>query len=147
MYLNEYNYFNGVPIPRCMRSSENYQMGDSDSSESDTPEYQLGRMYPKLYIIVYPQVISQCDMFDKSCCCMRIPSNEEIEKMVTDICMNIEDEVKSTIKPAMREDESRQLGFGERGILGDLVRILILRELFDRRHRPHRRYFSYRAGY
>lgn len=106
--------------------------------EADMMEYQLEEMYPRTYDIIYPEVVHQCDMFDKDSLSMDIPTREDIGRMTDSIVNAIEPQVEAALNSEMRGGEMRQLGFGGRGILRDLVGILLLRELFQRRHRPHR---------
>jgi hypothetical protein len=130
----------------------NEQPSQMVSPESTMPEYELEGMYPKIYYIIYPHVIHHCDMFDKSCCSMKIPTSEEIRQMADNISMNVEPEVDATIKAEISEAdgnvmEARQLGFGSRRLLRDLVGTLLLREFFERRHRPHHHYSHHYMGY
>jgi hypothetical protein len=69
---------------------------------------------------------------------MMMPTSEELRQMSEDISMRVEPEVEETIMQGNRETQDRQLGFQGRGILRDLASILLLREFFERRHRPHR---------
>jgi hypothetical protein len=130
-----------MDILPCVSNANNMEnMNPTNvSPESMMPEYQLETMYPKIYYIIYPHVIYHCDLFDKNCCCnMMMPTSEDLRRMSEDISMRVESEVEDSIKQGMRESEERQLGFQGRGVLRDLVRILLLREFFQRRHRPHR---------
>jgi hypothetical protein len=144
MYLREYPFYfrNGdeMDMPTCMNNDDNMEMVNPSnvSPESDMPEYELETMYPTVYYIIYPRVIDVCDLYDKGCCGMNMPSKEDIRQMSNDITMMVEAEVEATLKMGMRDDENRQLGFESRGILRDLVSVLLLREFFQRRHRPHR---------
>jgi hypothetical protein len=151
MYNQQYPFytpnFNQMQIPPCMRNSEMMGMNPNMMGmnpnmmepEEEMPEYKLEMMYPKTYYIIYPEVVRHCDIFDNGCCSMNLPTHEEIERMVDNITFKVEVEVEAAVKPEMREDEMRQLGFGGRGLLRDLARVLLLREFFQRRHRPHRR--------
>jgi hypothetical protein len=152
MNKRQYPYYyrnnNEMDIPPCMRNDDNMDMMNSDniSPESIMTEYQLESMYPEVYYIIYPHVIHHCDTFDKnSCCNMMMPTSEELRQMSEDISMRVEPEVENAIMQGNRETQDRQLGFQGRGMLRDLVSILLLRELFERRHRPHRprRYMGY----
>jgi hypothetical protein len=141
MYICPYYMQNNYDANRepYMRNDQYSQMG---SPESTMPEFQLSTMYPKTYNIIYPHVIKHCDMFDKSCCSMKIPTSEEIKQMAETISMQVEPEVEASIESGMREyevgqAETRQLGFAGRGLLRDFVGTLLLREFFERRHRPH----------
>lgn len=153
MYSQQYPYytpdFNKMQIPPCMRNSGMTGMGPAQTQpmlpmqpvqlEEEMPEYQLEMMYPESYYIIYPEVIRHCDIFDNSYGTMRMPKNEEIDRMVDNITGKVETEVESAVKPGMREEDARLIGFGGRGLLRDFTRVLLLREFFMRRHRPHRR--------
>lgn len=129
-----------MPIPALVEQTmPELTMPETTTLESMMPEYQLENMYPNVYFIIYPEVARHCDDFDRDCCGMRLPTREEIERMVDNITMKVQPEVEASMEPGMREDETRQLGFAGRGLLRNLAGILLLRELFDRRHRPHRR--------
>ena len=126
----------------------NEQPSQMVSPETTMPEDQLGPMYSKTYIIIYPHVIHHVDMYDKSYGCMNIPTSEDVRRMVDEISMKVEPEVEASMKSGMRdyeidETESRQFGFGARGLLRDFVGALLLRELFERRHRPHHRFMHH----
>lgn len=156
MYNQPYPFynadFNQMQIPPCMRNSGMPGMSPAQMQpmqpmlpmqpvqlEEEMPEYQLEMMYPQSYYIIYPEVIRQSDTFDNSFGAMRMPTNEEIERMVDNITVKVEVEVEAAVKSGMREEETRLIGFGGRGLTRDLIRILLLREFFQRRHRPHRR--------
>ena len=132
----------GMPYMR------NEQVPQMMSPESTMPEDQLGAMYSKTYFIIYPHVIHHCDIFDKACCSMKIPTSDEIKKMIDEISMKVEPEVEASMKSGTREyendeTESRQFGFGARGLLRDFIGVLLLREFFDRRQRPHHRFMHH----
>lgn len=159
MYNQPYPFyspdFNQMQIPPCMRNSgmagmgpaqmqqpqpmQPMQMANPMKLEEEMPEYQMEMMYPESYYIMYPEVVRQSDNFDNNYGAMRMPTNEEIERMVDNIAVRVEVEVEAALKPGMREDETRVIGFGGRGLFRDFIRVLLLRELFQRRHRPHRR--------
>lgn len=124
-----------MPMPAMIEQT----MPETTMLESMMPEYQLENMYPNVYFIIYPEVARHCDDFDRDCCCMRLPSREEVERMVDNIAMKVQPEVEASLEQGMREDEPRQFGFAGRGLFRNLIGILLLRELFDRRHRPRRR--------
>jgi len=100
------------------------------------PEQQLEMMYPRIYYIIYPAVIRQCDMMDMTYGLMHIPAREQVEKMIDDITVKVEVDVDVAIKEESREPEERQLGFGGRRLLRGLIAILLIRELLRRRRRP-----------
>jgi hypothetical protein len=114
------------------------QMQQQMQPEEEMPEYQLENMYPSSYYIIYPEVIRQCDMYDQNYGSMALPSQEEVARMAESITNNSAAQVETAMNQQMRDGEMRQLGFAGRGLLRDLVGVLLLRELFGRRHRPHR---------
>lgn len=117
------------------RQMQQSQMSPSEMDlEADMPEYQLEDMYPMTYDIIYPEVVNQADMFDRDSLSIDMPTREDIDRMTDSIVAATESQVEAS----MNSGETRQLGFGGRGIFRDLVGILLLRELFQRRHRPHR---------
>jgi hypothetical protein len=129
-----------------MRSYEETERQNAQMElEEMMPEYKLEMMYPKTYYIIYLEVVHHCDMYDRECYGMNIPTQEELERMIDNITVKVEVEVENSIEMDGRETENRQLGFFGRGLLRDFVGALLLREFFDRRHRPHRprRHFGY----
>lgn len=100
-------------------------------------EEQLERMYPRVYHIIYPEVIQCCDTIDMTCGFFNVPSCEEVERMVEDICTRKEKDVELALKQECRETgEERQLALGGRRLFRNLVTILLIRELIRRRRRP-----------
>lgn len=131
--------FNGAQIPPCMRNDGMEEINPGMMQlDTEMPEYQLEMMYPQSYDIIYPEVVRQCDMFDARNGSMNMPTQQEINSIADDITMRVQPEVEASMMPEMREGETRQLGFAGRGLLRDLAGILLVRELFQRRHRPHR---------
>lgn len=102
----------------------------------EMPEQQLEMMYPRMYHIVYPAIVRHCDMMDSTLGTMHMPTREQVERMTDDITVSVEVNVDAVIKQEMGGFEERQLGFGGRRILRDLVGILLIRELLRRRRRP-----------
>ena len=100
-------------------------------------EQQLENMYPKTYHIVYPRVRHHCDMLDMNYGCNYCPTKEQVDDMCDRICKEVEKDVETSMKDDMKDDmegkENRQLGFGSRRLLRDLVGILLIRELIRRR--------------
>lgn len=160
--FNNYPFF--IPdtdenfVPPCMRGAGSVNMNpmmnpmmnheqmkpeamkpESVSPESENAEEKIEMMYSNTYFIIYPEVVHHCDMYDKECCGMKIPSNEEFEHMVGEITRKVEPEIEKKMRAESRDDETRQMSFRERGLLRDFIGALFLRELFHRRHRPFRR--------
>lgn len=100
------------------------------------PEQQLETMYPRVYHIVYPEVVRHCDNMDMTHGSSHIPTREQMERMVDDIAGRVEANVNAAIQQEAREPEERQLGFGGRRLLRNLIGILFIRELLRRRRRP-----------
>jgi len=100
------------------------------------PEQQLEMMYPRIYHIIYPEVVRHCDMMDMTHGPAHMPTRERLEKIIDDITVKVEVNVDVVINQEPREAGERQLGFGGRRLLRDLVGILLIRELIDRRRRP-----------
>lgn len=100
----------------------------------------LERMYPDTYRIVYPMVVSACNM-------VNMPITEEMLDRMTDdiydraiadsrinIDINIEVESREDNDSRQLSDESRQRRPRRRNrFFRDLIRILLLRELLGRR--------------
>jgi hypothetical protein len=159
MHNQPYPYYmrnmNQWQIPPCMRGDQpsavspsqmpmqppvvsQSQMQMQMQPEADMPEYLLEDMYPRSYDIIYPEVVRQCDMFDKDSLGIDIPTREDINRMTDNITAAIEPQVEADMNSENGEGEMRQFGFAGRRLLRDLVGVLLLRELFQRRHRPHR---------
>jgi hypothetical protein len=77
---------------------------------------------------------------------MYIPTCEQLDSMTDSIVKIVSPDVEVTITQGGREEE-RQLGLGGRRLLRDLVTILLLRELIQRR-RPYSYggYYGYPGG-
>ncbi len=111
-----------------MSGSENMHMMDAD----------LESLYPETYRVVYPMVCSACDR-------IQLPTTNINDEMVTRMTDDIYDRVESdgrinievTVEVRDGEKETRQRRPRNR-FLRDLIRILLLRELFRRRRFPGR---------
>lgn len=129
----------GCPNINCTDMCMNYQNMYQTSDD-------LERMYPDTYRIVYPMVVSACNM-------VTMPVTEEmIDRMTDDIYdraandsrinidINIEIESREESNDRQISDESRQRRPRRRNrFFRDLIRILLLRELLGRRRRfPNR---------
>lgn len=123
----------------CASMPTPYQNNMSQFSDN------LERMYPDTYRIVYPMVVSACNT-------VTMPVTEEmLDRMTDDIydraMVNSSINVDINIGIESREDnENRQISSNmnqrrprRNRFFRDLIRILILRELLERRPRfPHR---------
>lgn len=97
----------------------------------EMPQGQLESMYPKTYHTIYPHVKHHCDMFDNMHG-MTNPSNEQLEAMVDDIQRKVEFEIDVDVNVPC-ECGNRQFGYGGRRLLRDLISILLIRQLLQRR--------------
>jgi hypothetical protein len=97
----------------------------------EMPQTQLESMYPKVYIIIYPRIKHSCDMFN-SMYGMVNPTCKQLERMVDDIYKSVEAEVDAEMSLSM-DESGRQIGFGGRRLLRDLISILLIRQLLQGR--------------
>lgn len=123
-------------------------MGITMNSDED-----IERLYPDVYRVVYPMVCSSCDR-------MQFPgatiNDEMITRMTNDIYdqveadgrikieVNVTTEVRETSNSSDSSVETRQRRRPRNRFLNDLIRILLLRELFRRRRFPGRPGFPMR---
>lgn len=117
------------------------------------PTANLESMYPEVYNRVYPMVRHMCDMMDHPhnpemypC-----PRRETVDRMVDDIYMRTMMEMGGQYEnwEPMEQQQMPEFGpgfgpgfrpgfrpgFGRRGFLGDLISIILIRELLFRRGR------------
>lgn len=110
------------------------------------PEDQLERMYPKIYYMINPVIIRQCDIMEEAYGPDYTPTREELERMIDHIMYDVE----SRLSEEMMEEMSQGNPSGNpsnnprgnpdgRGFLRDLTGILLIRELLRRRRSPFRR--------
>lgn len=107
---------------------------------------ELETLYPDIYRVVYPLVCNECNMNN-------MPITEEcIEKMTDNVYKSIEVDLKlhTNINVEFKKDSNRNINSRQiensetrqrrdNNFLRDLIRILILRELLQRRNRPGQR--------
>lgn len=100
------------------------------------PAQDLESMYPKMYYIIYPCVKKHCDKMEMQYGPMYTPTREELDDMVERIYKEVEMDLEKEMKGDMDKD-GRQFGygFGGRRFFGDIISILLLRDLFRRRRR------------
>ena len=127
--------------PVSPMGNEYYNM----SEMGDMEETELNGMYPDIYTIVYPMVCKVCDKNEN----IKV-TKEMLDKMVEEVYDNVEvdesqknvvpdpvlrngDVVNPNAKKISQTRETRQRNF----LLNDFIRVLFLRELFERRRRPH----------
>lgn len=111
----------------------------------EIPKEQMEAMYPKVYNIIYPHVKNQCDMYKAEFGQMNNPSFEQLNEMADNITDLVEKDVDTEVNKMGNEGE-RQLGFGGRRLLRDLVSILLIRQLIGRRP-PFYGYPGFYGGY
>jgi hypothetical protein len=125
-----------APVPNPMYPDMNVQL------------QQLEGMYPKIYHVIYPEVVRVCDHMDGVKGNMYLPKKDEVERMIDEIYVKVEVNVSNILKQESREDESRQFGIGPRGLLRGLIGTLLIRDLLGRRRRPVYGYpYGYSYGY
>lgn len=95
--------------------------------------HDLESMYPETYRIVFPCVMKECDMMDMQFGSMYCPGKDKMMEIVDRIFARVEADVEITLRDQKDSKENRQLGFGGRRILRDLITILLIRELLRRR--------------
>ena len=101
----------------------------------------IEQLYPEVYRVVYPMVCSACDR-------IQFPNAPVTDEMVTRMTDDIYDRVEAdgrinievNVTTEVRENsnsevETRQRRRPRNRFLRDLIRILLLRELFNRRRR------------
>ena len=130
MGCSNMNYPNMNYSNMCMNNQTPYQ------NMSQSCDY-LETMYPDTYRVVYPMVVSACNM-------VNTPVTEDmLDKMTNDIYdraeadgrINIDISVEVRNNGEMQENRQRSPRRRNR-FLRDLIRILLLRELLRRRRRP-----------
>ncbi len=125
--FNPYAYYMNAPYSPY----EDNSMGEY----LDMSEAQLEEMYPTIYRTVYPSVSYRCDRMHAQHGDMYVPNREEFDEMVSDIQNNvIENEENSQSQEVDINQWNRNSG-----PFRDLVSILLIRELLDRRRFPHDR--------
>jgi hypothetical protein len=148
----------GCTFAPRMKSPCNYchmsQKGMKDEMEG---------MYPQIYMIIYPHVKHHCHMLEMQYGHMHHHTREEIEDITEHILKGCEKDLNEYFKfddenendYEHEEDHDhehkhhhRQFGYGRRAFAGDLVRILLLRELLGRRpYGPFNPYYGYPVLY
>ena len=135
-----------IPGAPMMPPMQNLEMIQNDDLE---------KMYPDSYRMIYPMVKKSCDMIGE-----RQITEGMLDDMAQKIYVNVEtDNMSVEVKAENRkeaEKETRNPGGPFRPgnpFLNDFIKVLLLRELFERRHRrpghrpPHypmpRQYYNY----
>lgn len=133
----QYNQMSAVPQTNSPMMQPNYPMMPMQPiyyPMMTKSEEELEKMYPKTYDIINPAVENQCNKMEMKKGVMGTISKEQIDEMCENILKDVEGDVEKVLDTEIKGDK-RQLGFGGRFVLSDLVRILLLRELI-RRRRP-----------
>lgn len=144
MYNESYdNYIRGIlgypNVDDEYRNNTFYNMPNQDMYSSSE---DIERLYPEVYRVVYPMVCSACDR-------IQFPNNPVSEDMIVRMTDDIYDRVEAdgrinievNVTTEVRESNDRQISNETRQrrprnrFLRDLIRILLLRELFRRRRR------------
>ena len=121
------------PNNMCMNRPTPYQNTMMYQSDDD-----LERMYPDTYRVVYPMVVSACNMVNSN-----TPITEAMvdgmtddiyDRAVTDTRISVDINVEVENR---EDDNSRQMGRRPRRnrFFRDFIRVLLLRELLRRRRR------------
>ena len=128
----------GYPSMNCPNMGMNMQTPYQDMNQACD---DLERMYPDTYRIVYPMVVSACDI-------VTMPVTEEMVDRMTDdiydraasdnrisIDINIGLESREDSNDRQFSNQSMQRRPRRNRFFRDLIRILLLRELLRRRRR------------
>lgn len=123
-------------------------MGTMNTMNTQDMSYEdIEQLYPEVYRVVYPMVCSSCDR-------IQFPNAPVTDEMVThmtddiydrveadgriNIEVNVTTEVRDSSSSSDSSVETRQRRRPRNRFLRDLIRILLLRELFRRRRFPGR---------
>ena len=94
----------------------------------------LKKMYPKMYIRIYPMVRAHCDMMESMYGTMYCPSKEHMDHICKDVCDKYEKHRESEDDDCNDDNDMRQRRqLGRRGPINDLIRILFIRDLLGRK--------------
>ena len=97
---------------------------------------KLKKMYPKIYIILFPMVKNHCDKIEAKYGAMYSPGADEMERMCTEICEKCEEDYKDEDCDRSDDEDMRQRRRRRRrGPIKDLIRILFIKDLLGRRRR------------
>lgn len=135
----------GYSSPEGYMQDSYYRMSPQDMCPySDDMEH----LYPEVYRVVYPMVCSACDRIQGPV------TDEIVTRMTNDIYDRVEADGRIRIEVSVEvrdnnerqnSEETRQPRRPRNRFLRDLIRILLLRELFRRRPRfPNRPQFPMR---
>lgn len=132
--MNNMNMNNMTPMYNMNNMNMNPNMFNDD----------LEHLYPEVYRVIYPMVRSSCDR-------IQIPGTNITDDMITRMTDDIYDRVKADgrinveVTVEFRDNDTKEASSSEtrqrrprNRYLRDLIRILLLRELFRRRRFPGR---------
>ncbi|EDU38249.1 hypothetical protein CLOSPO_01110 [Clostridium sporogenes ATCC 15579] len=137
-----------MPIPIYLKAP--YPMmpmgyGCDHVNETKENDDDLKCLYPRIYFKVYPLVKRHCDMMEREkgknyCPC---------EKEMADACKEIYKRIKHELDDD-DDDYTRQRRYRRRHAINDLIRIILIGELFGRRrrrrhsdHNPNYNYYAF----
>lgn len=130
-------------MPMMNMPMENMPMMNMPMMKEDDGD--LTKMYPKMYIRIYPMVRAHCDMMESMHGAMYCPSMEEMDHICKQVCDKYEKhhEDKDDVYDCKDDDMRQRRRQGRRGPLQDLIRILFIRDLLGRRRRRRRPHYGY----
>jgi hypothetical protein len=135
-------------MPMTNMPMMNMPMYEMPMLEDEEEDEDLKRLYPKLYLRIYPMVKHHCDMMEAKHGTMYCPSKEEMDHICEQIGDMHEEHHKDDEDDDCKDDEKRQgRRHGRRRAIDDLIRILFIRELHGRRRRRRRPHHGYGYGY
>jgi len=106
---------------------------------------EIESIYPEIYKVVYPEVVSQCNKLDNNHGRMYMPTLAELEPIANEIYSKMEAQLNKL--PDTNEQEKLQYGYRRQGFFSSLIGLIFLGELFRRRRRFYPRYPYYRGPF
>jgi len=131
--------------PRMPYMQKNPDAYDDYSHMLMMPEEELERMYPRIYYIINPVIIRQCDVMEEVYGPDYVPAREELERMIDHIMYDVESRLQEDMTDELARMQGNPSGSNPRGnpdgrpFLRDLTGTLLIRELLGRRRRRFRR--------
>lgn len=117
----------------------NMPMMGKEVNKNLIDERQIEMMYPHSYYVIYPHVRYKCDLLERKYGKNYCPTKEEMKDIVEDICKKVEKELERDVddkkdKDQCRaEDRRRRRRYDRRRLLNDLVGVILIGELLNRR--------------
>ena len=143
--MYDYRCKNCENLGQCMPMM-NMPMYENQMPMFYEDDSDLKNMYPKIYNRIYPMIKQHCEMMVSRYGTMYCPGKDEMDYICNEVCDRYEkyykdDEDHEHHEHRNDDDDMRQgRRFSRRGI-GDLSRILFIRDLLGRRRR--RRFFDH----